>query len=172
LQVSRLNHISAASGVAYTETSGATTLSNWTDVGPKALPKLFEAKSSSAPRGFSSSEYSGSTRTRNPSVNSQQRDLVETCSGIGLNRRQSASCDETEGPLLSFSANQQFASHTRAGGRKWQERRKPCRPLAVRISCCIPHAVRPGSPRLDEEWRPPTPRLCLVSGSRWETSRQ
>src|SRR5437879_12960105 len=37
LQVSRLNHISAASGVAYTETRGATTLSNWTDVGPKAL---------------------------------------------------------------------------------------------------------------------------------------
>ena len=37
MQVSRLNHISAASGVAYTETRGATTLSNWTDVGPKAI---------------------------------------------------------------------------------------------------------------------------------------
>src|SRR5437660_10733220 len=29
--------LSAASGVAYTETCGATTLSNWTDVGPKGL---------------------------------------------------------------------------------------------------------------------------------------
>src|SRR5258708_37643842 len=34
LQVSNINHISAASGVAYTETRGATTLLNWTDVGP------------------------------------------------------------------------------------------------------------------------------------------
>src|SRR6266566_3142150 len=34
--LSRVNQISAASGVAYTETRGATTLSNWTDVGPKA----------------------------------------------------------------------------------------------------------------------------------------
>src|SRR5437762_10636578 len=43
LQVSRLNHISAASGVAYAEPRGATTLSNWTDVGPKTLPQVFEA---------------------------------------------------------------------------------------------------------------------------------
>ncbi len=35
LQVSRLNHISAASDVAYADPRGATTLSNWTDVGPK-----------------------------------------------------------------------------------------------------------------------------------------
>ena len=40
LQVSRLNHISAASGVAYGEPHGATTLSNWTDLGPKALGSL------------------------------------------------------------------------------------------------------------------------------------
>jgi hypothetical protein len=33
----QVNQISAASGVAYTETRGATTLSNWTDVGPKVL---------------------------------------------------------------------------------------------------------------------------------------
>jgi len=32
-----INQISAASGVAYTERRGATTLSNWTDVGPKAF---------------------------------------------------------------------------------------------------------------------------------------
>src|SRR6267143_251023 len=53
LQVSRLNHISAASGVAYTETRGATTLSNWTDVGPKALPQVFGATPSCALGGFS-----------------------------------------------------------------------------------------------------------------------
>ena len=41
LQVSRANHISAASGVAYTEPHGATTLSNWTDVGSKGLPQVF-----------------------------------------------------------------------------------------------------------------------------------
>src|SRR6267143_3916857 len=41
LQVSRLNHITAASGVAYMETRGATTLSNWTDVGPKALTSMW-----------------------------------------------------------------------------------------------------------------------------------
>jgi hypothetical protein len=37
LQVSRLNHISAASGVAYAETCGATTLPNWTEVGLKPI---------------------------------------------------------------------------------------------------------------------------------------
>src|SRR5438309_5976609 len=37
LQISRSNHISAAFGVAYTEPHGATTLSNWTDVGPKVV---------------------------------------------------------------------------------------------------------------------------------------
>ena len=36
LQVSRLNHTSAASGVAYADSRGATTLLNWTEVGPKA----------------------------------------------------------------------------------------------------------------------------------------
>jgi hypothetical protein len=40
LQVSRLNHTSAASGVAYAETCGATTLSNWTDVGPKVFTNI------------------------------------------------------------------------------------------------------------------------------------
>src|SRR5467141_3586541 len=37
LQVSRVNSISAASGVAYAETRGATTLSNWTEIGPTNL---------------------------------------------------------------------------------------------------------------------------------------
>src|SRR5712671_4447878 len=50
LQVSRANHISAASGVAYTETRGATTLSNWTDVGPKALRRSLGV--ASAPSGI------------------------------------------------------------------------------------------------------------------------
>src|SRR5271169_6971681 len=35
-QESRQNHTSAASGVAYAETRGATNLWKWTDVGPKA----------------------------------------------------------------------------------------------------------------------------------------
>ena len=43
LQVSRLNHISAASGVAYAETCGATTLPNWTEVGLKAMSQVFGA---------------------------------------------------------------------------------------------------------------------------------
>jgi hypothetical protein len=33
LQLSRLNHISAASGVAYTQTYGAIIALNWTEVG-------------------------------------------------------------------------------------------------------------------------------------------
>ena len=37
MQESRQNHTSAASGVAYAETCGATTLSNWTEVGPKVV---------------------------------------------------------------------------------------------------------------------------------------
>jgi hypothetical protein len=37
LQVSRVNHISAASGVAYAESCGATNLLNWTDVGPTTV---------------------------------------------------------------------------------------------------------------------------------------
>ena len=37
LQVSRVNHISAASGVANAKTCGVTNLSKWTEVGPKAL---------------------------------------------------------------------------------------------------------------------------------------
>jgi hypothetical protein len=37
LQVSRANHTSAASGVAYAETRGATNLLNWTEAGPKIL---------------------------------------------------------------------------------------------------------------------------------------
>jgi hypothetical protein len=36
-EVGSSNHISAASGVAYTETRGVTTLLNWTEVGPKFL---------------------------------------------------------------------------------------------------------------------------------------
>src|SRR5271170_6967015 len=36
LQESRQNHTSAASGVAYAETHGATNLFKWTDIGPKA----------------------------------------------------------------------------------------------------------------------------------------
>ena len=43
LQISRLNHISAASGVAYAETCGATTLPNWTEVGLKAMSQVFGA---------------------------------------------------------------------------------------------------------------------------------
>jgi hypothetical protein len=35
LQESRQNHTSAASGVAYAETRGATNLLNWTEAGPK-----------------------------------------------------------------------------------------------------------------------------------------
>jgi hypothetical protein len=37
LQESRRNHTSAASGVAYAETCGATTLLNWTEAGPKVV---------------------------------------------------------------------------------------------------------------------------------------
>src|SRR6266705_4856911 len=37
LQLSRLNHISAASGVAYTQTYGAIIALNWTEVGRKSL---------------------------------------------------------------------------------------------------------------------------------------
>ena len=88
MQVSRLNHISAASGVAYAETRGAATLSNWTDVGPKALPKLFEATPSCAPCGFSSSECSGSTRTRNPSVNSRGIQNLNALIGVAYRERQ------------------------------------------------------------------------------------
>jgi hypothetical protein len=36
-EVGSVNHISAASGVAYTETRGATNLLNWTEVGPKSV---------------------------------------------------------------------------------------------------------------------------------------
>ena len=37
LQESRQNHTSAASGVAYAETRGATTLLDWTEAGPKVV---------------------------------------------------------------------------------------------------------------------------------------
>ena len=37
MQVSRLNHTSTPSGVAYAETRGAITLPNWTEVGPNFL---------------------------------------------------------------------------------------------------------------------------------------
>jgi hypothetical protein len=37
LQVSSVNHIRAASGVAYTKTRGATARLNWTEVGPKSV---------------------------------------------------------------------------------------------------------------------------------------
>src|SRR5208283_253551 len=37
LQVSSLNHTSAASGVAYADARGVTSLSNWTDVGLNSL---------------------------------------------------------------------------------------------------------------------------------------
>ena len=36
-EVGSANHISAASGVAYIETRGATNLLNWTEVGPKVV---------------------------------------------------------------------------------------------------------------------------------------
>ena len=42
LQISRVNHISAASGVAYAEPHGATTLPNWTDDGPKIVLRSFQ----------------------------------------------------------------------------------------------------------------------------------
>jgi hypothetical protein len=37
LQLSRINHTSAESGVAYAETLGATNLPNWIEVGPESL---------------------------------------------------------------------------------------------------------------------------------------
>ena len=59
LQVSRLSHTSAASGVAYAETCGATTLSNWTDVGPKVCLKYLGNAVVGVPFGLSPSEYPG-----------------------------------------------------------------------------------------------------------------
>jgi hypothetical protein len=53
-----------------------------------ALRKLFEAKSTSAPCGFSSSEYSGGTRTRNPSVNSRRIQNLNGLFGIACRERQ------------------------------------------------------------------------------------
>src|SRR5205823_130975 len=43
LQLSRLNHISAASGVAYTQTYGAIIALNWTEVGRTHLKNAAKA---------------------------------------------------------------------------------------------------------------------------------
>jgi hypothetical protein len=43
LQVCRLNHTSSASGVAYADSRGATTLLNWTEVGPNCWREPLEA---------------------------------------------------------------------------------------------------------------------------------
>lgn len=40
MQLGRLNYTSAASGVAYAQSCGATNLLNWTDVGPKLIHRL------------------------------------------------------------------------------------------------------------------------------------
>ena len=40
LQLSRLNYISAASGVAYARTYGAIIALNWTEVGRKSMPGI------------------------------------------------------------------------------------------------------------------------------------
>jgi len=67
-QVYLVKNLSAASGdVAYAKTHGATNLSNWTDVGPKALSQGFGATPSCVPCGFSSSRCPGSSRTCEPS---------------------------------------------------------------------------------------------------------
>src|SRR6266576_4152303 len=80
LQVSRLNHISAASGVAYTETCGATTLSNWTDVGPKRLPyRSLEQRRCARHVTSHRGNVQAALEPATPSVNSQATNLRKSC---------------------------------------------------------------------------------------------
>jgi hypothetical protein len=66
LQAGRLNHTSAASGVAYAETCGATTLSNWWRW-TESLPEVLGECSCGCAICPLTVGISGSTPPRNPS---------------------------------------------------------------------------------------------------------
>jgi len=61
LQESKQNHTSAASGVAYAETRGATNLLNWTEAGPKIVLTFEDLRNRARFAGMSAWHFKSAT---------------------------------------------------------------------------------------------------------------
>jgi hypothetical protein len=102
-EVGSAYYISAASGVAYIETRGATNLLNWTEVGPKLSSDHWGYAVMRASSDCLGDPKSATLRlTAEPPTSSE-------LAGVGPNRRKSASCDETGRINFSFFIHLSFA---------------------------------------------------------------
>ena len=108
LQVSRINHISAASGVAYTETRGATILSNWTDVGPKRFLRSLGRRRCGGHVASHRGNVQAALEPATPSVNSQATNFSKSCGERALTEENQQVAMKPDELLSSFI---HFRSH-------------------------------------------------------------